>query len=174
MGRSCAGPRGRWGSALGGVFFGLFLAAAGGLFVWLLGRAALRASAMERWPEVACTILESRLEADAVVPNTPLTYRAVVRYRFEAGGSIRESDRIRRVALKSTDAARIQALVDRFPAGDSAVCYVDPNDPAFSVLERDKKTPLYSIWFPALFVIGGLGIALSSVVRNLKRSPLPI
>jgi hypothetical protein len=167
-----ARPRRRWASALGGVFFGLLLAAAGGVFCWLLGRAGLRAIAMESWPATPCTIIESRLATEPIVPNSPLSHRPVVRYRYRHKGALHESDRISRTPPKSAHAAKMQAVVDRFPPGSASVCYLDPTDPATSVLLRDRRTPLYSLWFPALFVIGGLGVAIGSI-RRAVRQPAP-
>ena len=43
----------------------------------------------------------------------------------------------------------------------------EPETYSWADLVRDKRTAIYSIWFPAIFVVGGLGIALSSLVRNL-------
>jgi hypothetical protein len=39
-------------------------------------------------------------------------------------------------------------------------CRVNPHDPDFAVLKPDSLAPGYSIWFPALFVIGGLGMTV--------------
>ena len=41
--------------------------------------------------------------------------------------------------------------------------YFDPDDPQLSVLKRDTKASLYSIWFPFLFVVGGAGMVFSAV-----------
>ncbi|MFP6880316.1 MAG: hypothetical protein VCA34_05170, partial [Roseibacillus sp.] len=35
--------------------------------------------------------------------------------------------------------------------------------PSFAVLKRDSKAPGYSLWFPIIFVVGGLGIILGAV-----------
>jgi hypothetical protein len=41
--------------------------------------------------------------------------------------------------------------------------YVNPADVNFAMLKPDSKAAGYSIWFPMLFVIGGLGIALRAI-----------
>jgi hypothetical protein len=46
-------------------------------------------------------------------------------------------------------------------------CRVNPADPAVAVLRIDSRAPGYSLWFPALFVVGGVGI----VVGALRRRP---
>ena len=144
--------------ALGGVFFGLFLAAAGGVFVWLLGRAGLRARAMESWPRVPCTILESRVSPEPVVPNTPLNYRPVVRYRLRSRWSV---PRVRphppgcaEVERGGEDANDRRSISPRDPPLCAILIRTIRRSACSSATEH---TPLYSIWFPALFVIGGLG-----------------
>ncbi|HEX5790564.1 MAG TPA: DUF3592 domain-containing protein, partial [Luteolibacter sp.] len=52
-------------------------------------------------------------------------------------------------------AAEIQA---RYPVGMRTECRVNPADPRVAVIEPESLAPAYSIWFPALFVVGGLGI----------------
>jgi len=46
--------------------------------------------------------------------------------------------------------------------------WMDKVDHDFAVLKPDSQAPGYSIWFPALFVVGGLGIAFRAL---LKKSP---
>lgn len=164
----------RLGSALGGVLLGLAIAVAGAVFVWLMWASFQRARAMDAWIGVPCEILESRLAEEILNPNTPVNYRPVIRYRYESGGRSIESTRIRRIETKSSRRQKMEALLARFPAGVDSTAWVNPADADDSVLIRDKRTAIYSIWFPFLFVVGGLGIALSSLVRNLNpRRPRP-
>lgn len=163
-------------SSLGGLFFGLVIAAAGGLFVWLMWRSYQRAAHMEGWRALPCVILESRVVEEVLVPNTPVSYRPIIRYRYEHEGRPMESDRVQRVAPKASRPDKMNELTARFPAGAEAACYQDPADPGMVVLVKDKPTAVYSIWFPALFVVGGLGIAASSLARGIRsaqRGKLP-
>jgi hypothetical protein len=164
----------RLGSALGGFALGLAIAAAGAIFVWLMWASFQRARIMDAYLPVPCVILESRLAEEILNPNTPVNYRPVIRYRYEAGGQSRESDRIRRIETKSSRRPKMEALLAQFPPGSESTAWVNPADPADAVLVRDKRTAIYSIWFPALFVVGGLGIALTSLARYFKpRRPAP-
>lgn len=157
----------RFASALGGLLLGLAIAAAGAVFVWLMWASFQRARVMDTWTAAPCLILESRLAEEIHTPNTPVNFIPVIRYRYQAGGQPHESSRIRRIETKSSRRPKMEALLSQFPPGGEATAWVNPNDPADAVLIRDKRTAIYSIWFPALFVVGGLGIALSSLVRNL-------
>ena len=163
-------PRSRLFSALGGVALGLSLAVAGAVFCWLMWRTYGKAREMDHWLDVPCEIVEARVEERIEVPNTPVSYVPRVVFRYEADGSIREGDRIKRVAPRSAHRQKMEELIAPFPPGSSAVCHVDPADADNAVLIRDGKYPIYSIWFPALFVVGGLGVAVSSIVRNVRRS----
>ncbi|MFN0130488.1 MAG: DUF3592 domain-containing protein [Verrucomicrobiales bacterium] len=161
-------------SALGGMLLGLAIAAAGAVFVWLMWASFQRARVMDAWTAVPCLILESRLTEEILNPNTPVNYVPLVRYRYEAGGRTHESTRLRRIETKSSRRQKMETLIAPFPAGSETTAWVNSADPADAVLVRDKRTAIYSIWFPALFVVGGLGIALSSLVRGLtarKGSP---
>ena len=155
-------------SALGGLVLGLSIAGAGAVFVWLMWASFQRARVMDQWTTVPCIILESRLTEEILTPNTPVNYRPLIRYRYDIKSQSYESDRIRRVETKSSRRPKMQAILAQFPPGTETTAWVNPANPAEAVLIRDKRTAIYSIWFPCLFVIGGLGIAASSLARNLS------
>ena len=50
--------------------------------------------------------------------------------------------------------------------------YVNPADVNFTMLKPDSKAAGYSIWFPMLFVIGGLGIAIRAIRSELRGKSL--
>lgn len=162
--------RNRWASALGGVFFGLLLAGAGAVFFALMWRAFERALDMEHWRQLPCVILESRVVEQVELPNAPISYLPVVRYRYESEGEVREATRVRWQQTKSNRPGRMEELLAPYPPGAETVCYQNPADPLEVILIPEKRTPVYSIWFPALFIVGGLGLAISSILRNV-RSP---
>jgi len=43
------------------------------------------------------------------------------------------------------------------------VCFVNPTAPDEAVLKRGSRGALFSIWFPLLFVVGGLGVAINAL-----------
>ncbi len=141
-------------SLLGAVFFGLML------------RSFLRAYEMRSWPEVPCVVLSSVVEQRRHDPQSPVESRLVVTYGYEWQGLARTSDRF---SLRGSPwTSKPDVLEDRassFPVGARLTCRVNPDNPEFSVLVPDSLAPGYSIWFPALFIIGGLGIT----VRHLPR-----
>jgi hypothetical protein len=158
-------------SAPGGRWFlfalGLVLALIGALFVWLLGRSYLRAREMHQWPELPCTILSSEIEARVHDPQSPTEYRHSVSFGYEWQGEARSSDRFSlRGSAWSSKRGLVEKRAAEFPVGGTSTCRVNPADPDFAVLKPDSLAPGYSIWFPGLFVIGGLGIAFRSITRG--------
>ena len=53
---------------------------------------------------------------------------------------------------------------------EETTCYVNPVEFNSAYLKPDSLAPGYSIWFPALFVVGGLGMVISAL-RPGKASP---
>ncbi|MEO8615098.1 MAG: DUF3592 domain-containing protein [Luteolibacter sp.] len=150
---------------LGGRIFlvalGLILAAIGSLFVWLMGRSYLRARDMRAWPEVQCVILSSEVEERRHDPDSPMEFRLDLSFGYEWKGTSHTGDHLTlRGSPWSLKRTELEARAAEFPIGKSLTCRVNPAYPDFAVLFPDSLAPGYSIWFPALFVIGGLGISV--------------
>ncbi len=157
------GAAGRWYL----VFLGLSVAAIGAVFVALMWRSYDRARQMHHWPEVPCTILSSEVEQRPPHPNAPPEFRASLLYGYEWRDEPHTGTRLTwRGNPWRSDRGAVEKVVDRYAAGTGATCRVNPADPDFAVLEPDSKAPLYAIWFPALFVVGGLGIAWRALRRH--------
>ena len=151
------------------IFVGLLFLGAGSVFAWLMWRSFDRASDQREWTEAECTILVSRVAKRKIGQEVKTEYRFVVLYGYTFGDQARTSERYSlRGSPWSGEAGRAQALADKFPVGAEGTCYVDPADPSFAVIKRDSKAPGYSLWFPLIFVVGGLGI-IGGGVRTWKR-----
>jgi Protein of unknown function (DUF3592) len=152
------------------AFLGLSLALIGGVFVWLMARSYLRAREMRSWPEVACVILSSELVERRHDENSPLEFRHDLSFGYEWQDQPRTGDHLTlRGNPWSSKRKLMESRIKEYPAGKTTTCRVDPNNPDFAVLKPDSLAPGYSIWFPGLFVIGGLGItfrAFSSIRRE--------
>jgi len=154
---------------------GLSLALMGGVFFWLMWRSFDRARHMQSWPEVRCVIIESKIDERRIDPNSPPEYRVNVTYGYQFNGEAHTGDHMTWRGNPWT--SKLNVVEERsqaFQVGTSTTCRVDPQNPAFSVLKPDTKAPGYSIWFPALFVVGGLGIALRAVTVGRKRVETPV
>lgn len=149
------------------MFIGLSVALAGGLFTALLWRSFAHAREMAHWPEVECRILRSEVGERSIDPNAPVEYHFEVLYGFRWQEKHHTSERYdSRGGAWSGDRERIEKLIEKYPVGSSAICRVNPAQPEAAVLKPDSKAAGYSIWFPMLFVIGGLGIAIGAVRRR--------
>ncbi|MBB5350608.1 hypothetical protein HNR46_000836 [Haloferula luteola] len=148
-------------------FVGLALAVLGGVFSWLMWKSFLRAEEVDHWPVVPCSILESEVKSRRDDPDwppeMPQEFSFHVRYIYEWEGKEWESDhyRLRGASWSSTPAAA-EALVEQYPKGSVQDCLVNPEQPRKAVLKGESKAPGYSLWFPLIFVVGGLGITVGA------------
>jgi len=142
---------------------GIVLALAGAVFVVVLWTAWQRAEQTRGWTAVPCKVLSSQLKSEQASPHSPTKYRVIVRYEYSWQGKTVISERIRRVDGPKSDLDVAEDLREQFTPGQQTTCFVNPADPAFAILRHDSRAPLYSIWFPLLFVIGGLRMAWSAI-----------
>lgn len=158
-------------SLVGGLVIGGALAAMGGLFVYLLlAFGYTKAVDTHSWKETDCTILKSAVKTERATPHSPgLSHELEIAYRYEFEGKVFESTRYRRIATRSSHLSKMKDIVERYPVRSRAVCFVDPDKPEDAVLKRDTKSVGYTVWFPGLFVIGGIGIMIASVRKFLRR-----
>ncbi|MFU8892746.1 MAG: DUF3592 domain-containing protein [Luteolibacter sp.] len=153
----------------GGIFLlilGLMLAAIGGVFVWAMAASAIHAMETRNWPQVPCVILVSEIEERLHDPQSPVEFRHQVVFGYEWEGKRHTSER---ASLRgnpwSSKRDVVLARSAKYVAGDDAVCFVNPADSTFAVLEPDSMAPLYSIWFPGLFVLGGVVMSARAVIK---------
>ena len=152
------------------IGIGLLLAAVGGVFTWLLGTSFARAKEMDRWQETPCFILEAELGERKIGQEVPREYRLRILYGYDFGDeplSCEDYDLRGNAWVK--DPSRVRALLQSFPAGTQQLCWVNPDNPEQAVLKKETKAPGYSIWFPILFVVGGLGIVAKVVLQLFQK-----
>jgi hypothetical protein len=144
-------------------FIGLALALAGGVFFALMWRSFQRARAVEHWPVVPCLILSSGTEERQVDPNGPVERRFAVLFGYEWEGRPYESELVKlRGSGWSSKADITTAYIEKYPEGSQRQCHVNPEKPEEAVLEKESKAAGYSIWFPGIFVIGGIGMIVGA------------
>lgn len=152
-----------WGGRLWMSGMGLTLAAAGAFFFWFLWKNYAVAGRMDHWAETPCEIVASTVDGSAMDQHFQTKYEFQVTYRYEWEGRTLLGDRAKSKPVVAGIRKKLDSWESRFPTGRQTVCYVNPDDPAQAVLERDTKASIYSLWFPALFVVGGLGIVITSL-----------
>lgn len=156
------------------LILGMLLAMIGGLFVTIMAASALRAAETRSWPQVPCVILVSEVEERLHDPQSPIEYRHAIVFGYEWQGQRLSSDQ---ASLRGNPWSSKRDVVlnraARYHPGDETVCHVNPADPTFAILEPDSLAPLYSIWFPGLFVLGGLVMAARAVLRIIEINRAP-
>lgn len=152
---------------------GLSLAIMGGVFFWLMWRSFDRARHMQSWPEVRCVIIEAKMDERRIDPSSLPEFRVNVTYGYEFNGKARTGDHMTWRGNPWTSKVNVvEERLTAFKPGTSTTCRVDPTNPDFSVLKPDSKAPGYSIWFPALFIVGGLGITVRAITVRKPRDPV--
>ena len=136
------------------------------LFAVLMWRSYLRAREMESWPRVEAVVLSSGVAERRVGDSGPREFRFEVLYGYEWEGQRRSSGRwTLRGSPWSSKPGKAGQLAAEFPTGATVTCSVSPDDPGLAVLKVDSRGPGYSLWFPLLFVAGGIGIVVGAWVR---------
>ncbi len=146
------------------VALGLIVAIIGGIFVSVMARSFLRAREMRQWPEVSCVILVSEIEEKRHDPFSAIEFRQKLRYAYEWQGQSFTGERL---TLRENPWSSKRVLAEKRTAayreGMVTSCRVNPLTPEIAVLKPDSLAPGYSIWFPSLFIIGGLGICVQAL-----------
>jgi hypothetical protein len=152
-------PAGIVGKLFSTLFFLVFLCM-GSFFVWLVAREAVARLETLAWKTTRCEIIASSVgETDQAGQRTGDFYFSVT-YRYTFGGQTYTSDKYQRKPESSSDYGKVAGLTERYHAGSTATCFVNPSNPAEAILERGNLVffPLV-VLFPMIFVaIGGGGI----------------
>jgi hypothetical protein len=145
--------------ALGCFFVPFFVL--GLFFTVMLIRQVVFSASTYTWQSAPCQILES----DVRESNYPSPWFAYLRYTSSTGESIRSS----RPFASYRDA---RLFTRRWPAGSRATCYLDPSDPAGTLLERKGSGLAFLLFLPLplLFVIIGAA-GFYSVVFRVQPKP---
>ena len=88
--------------------------------------------------------------------------------QFEGEDNISETYKPRGQRWRNS-VEKVKPLLEQYPVDKKTVCFVnperptDPSKPRQAILAHDTKAAGYSIWFPALFSIGGIGIMVGAI-----------
>ena len=138
----------------------------GSAFTYFLWLSYQRAETTRRWEPTEALVVTSQVLTEHATPHSPISYRANVRYRYTFEGKAFNSTRIRRVDGPTSSRAKAEGLIEEHPVGQMVTCYVNQAQPDFAILEHESRAGLYSIWFPILFVLGGLGMVRSAIKKQ--------
>lgn len=157
------------GSTIFLILLGLCIAAVGGIFTALMWYSFQGAVEQRSWPQVDAVVLSSESEEWQHDDFSPKEFRLKILYGYEWEGVPMTGERYGfRGNPYYNKRNKIAGLVEEFPAGKEIRVYVNPENPSFTLIKPDSKAPGYSIWFPLLFVVGGLGIAGRALLRGVQ------
>lgn len=153
------------------VILGVCTSSIGGLFTFLMWKSYERAVDQRAWPQVEAMILSSEMEGWQHDEFSPREYRLNLLYGYEWEGEAKTSERFSvRGNPSYNKRKKIESMVENFPVGRTVMAYVNPEDTDFTILKPDSKAPGYSIWFPMLFLFGGLVMAVRAVIKAIKKT----
>lgn len=147
-------------------FFAVFLLAGLGFLMFFLVPAVKVVKALS-WEEVPCTILDSEVASHSDSDGT--TYSVEVRYSYQVDWVEYTSNRYEFMGGSSSGYEGKAEVVERYPPGSQATCWVDPEDPTEAVLYRGFTWPYLFALLPLVFVAVGAG-GIVFVLRGGRRS----
>ena len=126
------------------------------------------------WPSVPCRILASEVQQSRGSKGT--TYKAVVKYSYQVGRQSFASDRHDFFSgFSSSGYSGKKEVVDRYPPGSQATCFVNPREPEEAVLHRGATRVLWWGLFPLPFIaIGTLAFLPSRFLPGKQTKGGPI
>ncbi len=144
---------------------GLMLMLAGGVFEWLMIRSYTHAKESREWPQVEAVILRSVID-ERQIKGSPPEFRLNVLYGYSYNNEDLTSDHISPRGAKWTKVeASVGVLAEQYATGSSHTAWVNPDQLDIAILEHDTKAAGYTLWFPALIIIGGGGMIWGAFKR---------
>ncbi len=137
----------------------LFSVIGAAVFTFLFAVPALRTLESMGWETRPCTIVRSTVRSWSTDDGT--SYRGDVLYEYSAHGRTWRSNRVTFFSALSSGRAEARAMRDRYPSGADLVAWVDPENPARSVLEREFRLKYLLGLLPLLFLIAGAALVRS-------------
>jgi hypothetical protein len=134
----------------------LFTGIGGGLTIFLLIIPSARLVAAAGWLEVPATVQQSTVRSWSTDDGT--SYRADVLYEYRAGSRSWLSNRRTFFPMGSSGYDGNQAIVRRYPEGSVVTCFIDPDDPSRSVLDRKLRLEYLIGLLPVLFLLAGIAL----------------
>lgn len=138
------------------LFLSIFIAA-GVFFGTTIFNQTDRQLGQQGWVEHPATVVSSRVEIDEA-SEEPYTPR--IEYTYDYAGATYTGTAISDSDVSTRDYAEAQAYVLAYPADSAATAYVDPDNPADSVLTADTLRALGSLAMGVVFVSAFAGIPL--------------
>lgn len=120
------------------------------------------------WVAVPCLILSSEVKENRGSDST--TYSVAIAYTYDVDGHTYEGNRYDFTKGSSSGRKGKVAIVKRYREGAEMVCYVNPQNPAESVIERSKVRDWGFGLIPLVFALIGGGGVLFAIFGQRKQA----
>ena len=137
------------------LFFSAFLLIGLATFYSMGFRPALQLLQSEKWQKTPCLVISSSVGSHDNDDGT--TYSIDILYSYDINGKEYRSNTYSFIGGSSSGYRGKQEIVNKYPPGTNTVCYVSPENPADSVLNRNFTTDMLFGLIPLLFVFAGAG-----------------
>jgi hypothetical protein len=134
--------------------FAIFILMGLVFFYFFFLRPAMKVLAARNWPQVP-RVIESSSVGSHRGNKGGITYSVDITYSYRVGGRFHSSDRYGFMGGSSSGFAGKEAIVERYPAGSKAMCYVNPADPLDAVIERRFTNDMFFGLIPLAFTAAG-------------------
>ena len=140
------------------ALFFLIFAVVGGAILWfLLLRPVMKVAAARSWAPVPCTVVESRVDESSSDDGT--TYRPLIIAAYAQDGTDFRAPYDFSGNVYSGGYEGKAEIVARYPVGARTTCYVNPENPAESVISRDLTGSYFFGLFGLFFFLpGAIGV----------------
>ncbi|MEM7350536.1 MAG: DUF3592 domain-containing protein [Acidobacteriota bacterium] len=155
MGKRSKVRQAKTGGCLVFGFFGVFAIAGLASAYFLTWKPLSGLLEARTWEAKECVILSSRVAENRSSDGT--TYRVEMRYSYETEWGSYEGDRYNFSIGSSSGYENKAQIVAVHPPGSETTCYVDPDDPTRSVINREPGACLWWGVFPLPFLAVGCG-----------------
>jgi len=148
----------------GAIFLGAGLLATKALLITPLQKT----QAAKSWNATQATVISSKVKSHSDDDGT--TYSPYIAYRYEVGGEEYLGDQYTFLSASSSGRAGKVAIVKQYPKGHTFTVFVNPENPAESVIKREASRSLLFGLFPLIFV--GVGLAVIIAGFRIKKPKL--
>lgn len=144
-----------------GIKFGAGFALFGlGFFCLMMGSALVHMVQARWWVQVPCIILSSGVKAHPGDDGGSGTYSIEISYRYSFDGQEYVGDRYHFMWGSTAGESGKQQIVRRYRPDSQAMCWVDPSEPARSVIERGFTADMLYGLIALGFAGSGVGVMI--------------
>lgn len=119
----------------------------------------------QNWISIPATVVSSKVKSHSDDDGT--TYSVYIAYRYELNGTEYVGDQYSFMSGSSSGQSSKAEIVRQYPKGHQFNLFVNPADPAESVIKRDYSLSLLFGLIPVIFAIVGIAVMMAGF-RNKK------